>query len=652
MTTALIVDDHSEGLYLLRCILEAEGFQVCEANNGQEALQQAIGRTLDIVISDILMPVMDGFNLCRSWRADPRLYSIPFVFYTATYVDQRDKDFALSLGADLFLVKPTDPTIFMAQVREVLVKHRAGELPTQEKPSSEAPFLQQYNEVLIHKLEEKVQELERTNKALRIKDFALASSGNGILLTNLDGNITYANPAILHKEKRQEADVLGEPVRSLFAIPTDFDTWVKQANNAPLEIQLTAKSAAQSAPWLRVEKHTVTDDQGTPLGSMLSCADVTEERSLRQALSRFQRLEALGLFADGIAHDFNNLLMAMFVGLELDASARPSVEEHEENRAMALAAFERARNLTHRLRSFAKQGSSKRRPTDLRQLLDESISLSLSGSGIQCHKRYCPSPAIANVDAGQMAQVLSNVLINARQAMQDHGTLIASVSLEPANKERIPMVKVDISDDGPGIPATILPNIFEPYFTTKKDGTGLGLATCHAIISEYGGRISADSQAGMGTTFEITLPVSKEGVPTSPLPFMPSIGGCSEHILVMDDQVAIQSFLQRGLEKNGYSVVVVGNGEQALVEYKRAKDKGQPFNLYILDIQVRGAMGGIETLSELRRLDPAVLAIAMTGNSDEASVNDMESKGFARVVAKPFLLHELQAVIKAVSPNR
>lgn len=179
MPTALLVDDDPQNLYLLRCVLGGDGFEFVEARNGREALDRAAGQPVDSVISDILMPVMDGFSLCREWKSHAQWRSIPFVFYTATYVDKRDEELALSLGADLFMVKPADPVVLRERVTEIVKRHRLGQLARGKRPTPEAPFLQQYNAVLIHKLEEKLLELETANQALRLKDLALSSSASG-----------------------------------------------------------------------------------------------------------------------------------------------------------------------------------------------------------------------------------------------------------------------------------------------------------------------------------------------------------------------------------------------------------------------------------------------------------------------------------------
>jgi PAS domain S-box-containing protein len=650
MKLALVVDDHPDGIFLLRCLLEAEGYEVVDARNGREALEAVENKTVDLIVSDILMPVMDGFSLCRACKDDPSLQSVPFIFYTGTYVDKRDEDLALSLGADLFLVKPAEPEVLMQRVREVLERRRAGKFPARAKTAAETPFLQQYSQVLIHKLEDKLDELEKANQALRLKDLALASSASGILFLGQRGAVIYANPAMARMAGKGAGDLLDRPVTALFAAPGAFESWFAGAQAGSTEMQLAPMPSAGSPIWVRVERHAISDDEGKPLGHMLSCTDITEERNLRRELGRAQRLESLSLFAAGVAHDFNNLLMGMFTALQLDATTA-SETDREANRATAQAAFDRARELTRRLLTFAKGSRFERRPTDLRQLLDESILLSLSGSAIRCEKHYCEEPTVAVVDAGQIAQVMNNLLVNARQAMDDHGSLTVSVTVEgerPRTGDGIARtVKVAISDRGPGIPPELLDRIFEPYFTTKRDGSGLGLATSHAIIAEHDGQISVTSRPGVGATFVVSLPAADSDVPAStPLSTRP-VRRRDERILVMDDEVAIQSLLKQGLEKAGYSVVVVGNGEQALLEFARARSEGRPFALAVLDITVKGGMGGVETIKELRRIEPAQLAIATTGYAESA---DLRSCGFVRVLAKPFMIHELCATISAVLP--
>lgn len=434
-------------------------------------------------------------------------------------------------------------------------------------------------------------------------------------------------------------------------------SWVEGAPPAgAVELELAAPDGGPPLAWVQVTGHVVNDDQGRRLGVMLSCLDISEEKRLRQELGRVQRLEALSLFAAGVAHDFNNLLMSMYGGLDLseaprtkdagaDADAVP-----DESRAIALAAFERARELTRRLITFSKGSTSRRVSVNIPQILDESLSLALGGSSVRSERRYATPLPSAWCDPGQLAQVLNNLLLNARQALNDRGTVVVSVGVGEAAGRLPPgrYLSVRVTDDGPGILPEVLPRIFEPYFTTKPEGNGLGLATSQAIVQEHGGLLSVSTQLGKGTTFEVLLPASPEA-PGVDRDFTPDTSPvASRRILVMDDQVAIQGLLQRGLERAGHNVVVTSNGEQALLEFDRARTQGRPFDLVVLDITVRGGMGGAEALSRLRQIDPRVVAVATTGYSDGASMEALRAQGFVHVLPKPFLTHELMGTIKAI----
>jgi PAS domain S-box-containing protein len=647
MPQVLIVDDHATNRYLLRCILEADGYEVIEATHGQEALELAQTHTFVLVVSDILMPVLDGFSLCRAWRADPKLEPIPFVFYTATYIDPRDEAFARDIGADDFITKPTEPIEFRNRIRKVIQKaNEPHPAATPFVAGNETPYLKQYNAVLIRKLEDKLVEVEAANQTLLIKDFALTSSANGILLADLNGVVTYANPAVANWFGVSHNDLLGKSVSELLHPPAAWANWLHGSDDGyRFDARILRDTTPRRTTCLSVTAHFILSDERKRLGIMLSCVDTTEERRLREELARAQRLEALSLFSAGVAHDFNNLLVAMFAGLEFATAPDLSPEERQEYRATGLAALQRAKELTLRLLSFSRGHVGKKQAVDLLQVLRETLLISFSGSGVRYLTRFDVERAMVDGNPGQLAQVFSNLFVNARQAMTETGTLLVSVERHASRNTWT----VRVTDDGPGIPDTILPKIFEPYFTTKVDGTGLGLATCHTIIHDHGGRIDVSSEAGSGATFEVTLPISVEPMNRAPatIPGDADVSGTGR-ILIMDELVINQALIQRSLERVGYSVVSVGNGEQVLLEFDRAKQTGVPFDLVILDETVRGALGGLETLLTLRRQGYVVPVIASTGYSDEQSLSNLLKNGFDGVLGKPFFIHELLSTVKAV----
>jgi signal transduction histidine kinase/CheY-like chemotaxis protein len=491
-------------------------------------------------------------------------------------------------------------------------------------------------------------DLARANRALWLKDLALASSASGVLIVDHDGRVSYANPAMARLCGRPAAELAGLGLEDAFAGHPEAASWLTHPPG-PLPLELELARPGSTPVFLHVTGHPVASETGERVGVMLSCSDVTEQRQLRKELARIQRLEALGLFAAGVAHDFNNLLMAIYAGLDLGAEAQTG---QLRERAMALAAFERARELTGRLLSFSKGSTSRRRAVDLRQLLDESISLALSGSSVRCVRRYAESLPGALGDPGQLAQVLSNLLINARQALGDHGTITVSAveRVEPGGGLLAAghYVCVGVSDDGPGIPEDVLPRVFEPYFTTKAQGTGLGLATSQAIALEHGGRLTVASQPGAGATFELVIPAAADVAARETAPRPAAAPAPSKRLLVMDDDPAIRTLLERSLGRAGFVVAVAEHGEAALASVAKVCREGAGFDLALLDLTIPGGEGGAEVLPRLRALQPDLVAVAMTGYAEESVKDRLLAEGFVRVLAKPFLMHELLSTISAV----
>jgi PAS domain S-box-containing protein len=654
MAKVLIVDDQAENLYLLECLFKGHGYEVITASNGREALDQTREGLPDLVVSDVLMPVMDGFSLCRRWKQDPQLRTIPFVFYTATYTDPKDEQFALSLGADLFMVKPTEPDDFLRAVHSVVDRQQRGELRREvEHLPAETPYLIEYNQALVRKLEDKLVELEEANRALLTKDRALASAASAILFADESGRVNYVNSACRRLWGLEEAECLQMNLRELFAAGSGPDDMLRQVDDlGSWTGELQAKGADGADFVVQVVAHQVRDARGTSAFVMVSCIDITQQKRLQEALHRSRRLEALSLFAAGIAHDFNNLLTGLFNSLELGGEA-PSVSSPEAARlATVRSAFEKARDLTQRLIAFAKGGPQKRRLVRVDALARECCSLSLSGSSTRCEFQMDESLWPVEVDASQLSQVFDNLVINARQAMMNAGTLEFSAHnarLEPGHAGPLlpgDYVVIRLRDHGPGIPDEILPKVFDPFFTTKADGTGLGLASSYAIVHDHGGHLAISSARGDGTTVEVWLPAHPGGIPESERRSVPVAHAGTGRVLLMDDEDLIRMLGERMLIEAGYKVSVAANGEAAVELYRHAMAEGKPYDLVLLDLTVRGGMGGLEALEELHRIDPQVVALASSGYSDEETRARVRSAGFVGILPKPYLRHELTSTVK------
>ncbi len=656
MPKVLIVDDVMENLYLLQLLLAGHGYEAVSARNGVEALDQARRFPPDLIISDILMPVMDGFTLCRQWKMDPRLREIPFVFYTATYTDPKDEQLAMSLGADLFVVKPTEPDAFLAMVGSVLSKFQTqGGRVAATAPPMEDAYLKEHNEALIRKLEDKLVELEETNKNLAIKSDAIESSISGIALADLSGKITYVNDAFAAMWGRTRAALSGVYARDLVHDANtlaSIGATFKQIGSWSGEIE--AERSDGSALFAQVAVHTVRDRLGQPVCLMASCIDITERRRMRDGLQRAEKLESLAVLAGGIAHDFNNLLTGLYGNIELAKMELPSDSPANEFLDEVRRTFERAKDLTQQLLTYAKGSRLAVSEVRVDERLRECCLLSFSGSNIRYKFEVDDDLWPAMADPNQISQVFTNVLINARQAMTDGGEVSIAVenrSLLPGEIAQLPAgkyVRISVRDSGVGIPKEVISKIFDPFFTTKPQGSGLGLAISFGIIKKHGGHIEVESTPGVGSTFTIWLPAFSGQTTQLPREAAHERFHGDGRILVMDDEKAVRDVAKHMLQMGGYEVELVSGGEEALAAYQQASLSGKPFDAVILDLTIRGGLGGRETAAALHKLDADAAIIISSGYASDPGFSKLREIGFITTVPKPYLLHELLCSVKGV----
>jgi CheY-like chemotaxis protein len=347
--------------------------------------------------------------------------------------------------------------------------------------------------------------------------------------------------------------------------------------------------------------------------------------------------------------------MAVMGNVSMARAALPSTGHAVTALAQAEQACVRARHLTWNLLTFSKGGAPDKKTITLPRLLDESARLTLCGSGVPYTLRVDPELWPVHVDDRQLAQVINNLLINAQQAMPRGGTIeiVAENVVEREHRSEYalhgepgPYVRISISDKGMGIPPENLGSIFDPYFTTKQPGSGLGLATSHSIIKNHGGFFAVDSTLGRGTTVHVHLPASLDReLEESPVMDGASGGG---RILVMDGDATIRALAVSMLESLGYATEVVSSGSAAVERYKRALDKGRPFDAVILDLVVPEGMGGKEAMAQLGVIDRNVTAILSSGYVDGSMIQDFEKLGFKAIIPKPFTLGELSKTLHTV----
>ena len=373
-----------------------------------------------------------------------------------------------------------------------------------------------------------------------------------------------------------------------------------------------------------------------------------EEEMLRAA-----KRESLELLAGGVAHDFNNLLTALLGNLSLarmDTAVTDTVQDWLEEAEKAAG---RARDLTHQLLTFSKGGEPVRRLVDLGEYLREAAQFARQGSRVRCEFSLPADLWPAEVDAGQIGQVIHNLVLNAVQVMPGGG--VVTVTARNVTREMArPLglgsgnfVVVTVGDEGPGIRSEDMARIFQPYFTTKSEGSGLGLATSQAIARRHFGALRVESPPGQGATFFLYLP-AKPGVRVEKETGSPTVPMMSGRVLFMDDEPSIRQIAPNLLRRLGFEAEVVSDGLEAIKAYVRAAAEGRRFDVVILDLTVPAGMGGCEAMSRLREIDPAVQVIVSSGYAADPVMLDHRTHGFCGVVNKPYSLSMLAAVLNRV----
>jgi PAS domain S-box-containing protein len=403
--------------------------------------------------------------------------------------------------------------------------------------------------------------------------------------------------------------------------------------------------------WVEVSAVLITWE-GNP-GTLNFVSDITERRKVEEDLLKVEKLQSVSLLAGGIAHDFNNILAAILGNISLAKVYIEPKGKAFERLTQAEKACLRAQRLTQQLLTFSKGGAPVKEVTNIAKLVRECCQFALRGSNIRCVFDCSDDLWPVEVDQGQISQVIDNLVINAVHAMADGGLIKVQatnvvVSLEDGLQlERGRYVRISLKDHGVGISEEHMPKIFDPYFTTKKTGSGLGLATSYAVIKRHGGIITVESQSGEGATFHVYLPASEKEIVDEPdSDKEPALGGGK--ILLMDDEEVIRDLGRELLTMLGYEVVVAKDGQEAVDLFREAHNSSRPFDAVIVDLTVPGGMGGSEVIKILREFAPNMKAIVSSGYSNDPVMAHYERNGFDGVVAKPYTVTELSETLKKI----
>jgi PAS domain S-box-containing protein len=673
MSLVLIADDNSENRYILELLLKKNGFDVISATNGKEALDALQARIPDLIVTDILMPVMDGFALCRQVKSDDRLKQIPFVFYTATYTEPKDIELGLRLGAARFLLKPMETEALLHELRQLLEEGRGEQREAEALSGDDTALLKQYNEALFRKLEKKMSDLQIANRRLEreikerqsIETELRRSEENlkvlldalpvGLSWADREGRIQYANTKFveLFGYGLDEIRTIDDWFVKTCPDARDRARYMSVRNHTWEGIRVEGGSIAAFDVRIQCKDGTFKDLSVTEARIMdrqlAVFVDITRRKELEQQLLQSQKLENIGNLAGGIAHDFNNVLTTVtgFAGiLQMKMQGSDPLRPYVDQLA---AAGMRGAALTHQLLAFSRKQILDIRPIDLNETMTnlQKMLQRLIREDVELHFSPFPQKLPVMADVNQVEQVIINLVTNARDAMPRGGSLDIATGTADIDDAFIGQngygeigryATITITDNGTGMDEATRQRIFEPFFTTKEvnKGTGLGLSVVYGIIRQHKGVIQVRSRLGEGSTFTVYLPLLEEKRDIDTLGRQREeeshfVGG-TETILFAEDNEMLRTMTGNILRENGYTVFIAEDGASAVDLFRQHR---KAIDLVVLDLIMPGKRG-LQAYLEMAEEDPEVKALFVTGYSEDDVEREELSKRHLTVLMKPY----------------
>jgi PAS domain S-box-containing protein len=625
----LVVDDNEAGRYATGRVLRQAGFKISEAGTGREALRRVAEDHPDLVILDVRLPDIQGIEVCRRIKASPDVSSTPVLQMSASAVDDNARVTALEGGADAYITSPVEPAVLVATVRSLL------RIRTAEQALHEAAV-----------------EWQATFDAIR----------DGVAVLDTHGVVQRSNaalPGLLGLEPREIGG------RSL-------DELISPAPGDPPLVEVLASLRRTSAERILGERNfsviidPMADSADKLRGGVAIVTDITERKRMDQQLWHTQKLESIGLLAGGVAHDFNNLLMGILGNASL---AMDSLGDAEKTRPMlqdVVRASERAAELTRQLLAYAGKGRFVAGPVDLSSLIHDLVPLIQSSIPRKVRLMLDLEhdlPAI-RADKTQIEQLVMNLIINAGEAIQDEaGSVFVTTGIRRAragdlsaflteHKEEGTYVVLQVRDTGSGMDEETVKRIFDPFFSTKFLGRGLGLSAALGIVRGHKGALKVTSAPAQGTSFEVLFPATAEAVaPAAPPQQAVPVQGRGT-ILVVEDEEVVSNLLQEALTRAGYEVLLAGNGEEALRIFPRHASR---ISLVLLDL-VMPVMSGEEALPHLLTMKPGVPVIVSSGQDERECIRKLQESRVAGFLQKPYkpalLVEKVHAILEGVAVKR
>jgi PAS domain S-box-containing protein len=640
----LIVDDTPTNLEMLFDFLGNSGFKVLIAEDGESAIERAEYAPPDLILLDVLMPGIDGFETCRRLKANELTKEIPVIFMTALS-ETVDKVRGLNLGAVDYVTKPL-------QHEEVLARINLH-LSLQNLTKT----LQEQN----LRLEQEIQERQRKEQKIREQAALLDITTDAILVQDLSSKILFCNKGAERLYGWTAEEAIGKNAMRLlyrdalyqlednYEILAECGAWQGELRQVTKE----GKELIVESRWTLVR-----DEDGQPKSILTVNTDITEKKQLETQFLRAQRMESLGTLAGGIAHDLNNVLTPIMMTVQL-LETKLQDEQSLEWLSIMETNVKRGADLVKQVLSFSRGLEGQRKTLEVGRLISEieQIAKQTFSRAIEVRTDLTSQNlwTIAG-DATQLHQVLMNLCVNARDAMPEGGILEISAINQwiDAHYARMnfeakvgPYVVITVSDTGTGIPQKIVDKIFEPFFTTKElgKGTGLGLSTVIGIVKSHGGFVNVSSEIGKGTQFKVYLPVKQSGVTDcTPAAQQELPLGHGELILVVDDEDAIREVTKTLLETNDYRVLVASDGIEAITLYTQHKEE---ISAVLIDMMMP-SMDGPTAIRVLKKINPQVKIIGVSGLVSNHKMIELVGNSVKTFLPKPYTSNELLKNLQTV----
>ena len=671
----LVVDDDPIMLRSYSRLLKSAAYEVLQATTGEDGISLAKKEKPDLILLDVVLPDLDGLLVCKRLKEDPELAESFVVLLSSFRIASDDQAEGLEAGADDYIARPIANREFLARVQATLrIREAQQQMKSRERQQAAVAEVGRYALV------------EDNLALLRNQCASLAVDLLHVDCCGIYKPVHGGTALLLQAGVGWREGLLGQA--HLEATPDSLTGLAFQASTPIIVKDISKDGRFRVDPLLA--DHDLKSSLAVPIGArgetfgvlavytsslrnftendahfLQSLANLLAAAILRKRaeaeLLKAAKFEAIGLLARGIAHDFNNMLAVVLGNLNLMQLSTEPGSPFLNILSDAERAVLKASELSQRLLTFATGAAPLKEAVAVKDLLLEAVDFALKGSNVRSEYRFPEDPAWMGqiaVDKAQLHQALRNIVTNAMEAMPEGGLLRVTVEHATGGadelKARGPFaspdyVKISIQDHGRGIPKQDLGRIFDPYFSTKtrgvEKGMGLGLSLAYSIIRRHGGNLQAESEEGVGTVCHIYLPTAeKKEVEGKPPENRTAVRRGS--ILVMDDEKMFREMVVQLLKHLGFKEIELArDGREAIERFAMARQSGKPFDIVLLDLTIKGGMGGVETIKVLREMDPSVKAIICSGYSNDQVISDFRAYGFAGALTKPYLMKQLSDVL-------